>query len=177
VVVRSGKGDKDRTTLLPASLHDELHAHLAQVRQWHEADLAKGYGEAPLPNALARKYPNAGREWAWQYVFPANKMAVDPADNKTRRYHVFDHDLQKAVRRAVRQAGIAKHATPHTFRHSFATHLLMNGTDIREIQELFEHHSVETTMIYTHVVRGFKTKAPAVRWTNCRGGRDAEGYG
>lgn len=159
LVVRSGKGDKDRMTLLPASLHEELRAHLAQVRQWHEADLANGHGEAPLANALARKYPKAGREWGWQYVFPADKVAVDPADGKVRRYHAYEKDLQAAVKRARQAAGIAKHATPHTLRHSFATHLLMNGTDIREIQELLGHQSVETTMIYTHVVREFKTKA------------------
>jgi len=159
IIVRSGKGDKDRTTLLPESLHEELQAHLAKVREWYEADLAKGYGEAPLPDALARKYPNAGKEWGWQYVFPADKVALDPADGKVRRYHVYEKTLQGAIRRAVRRAGITKPASAHTLRHSFATHLLLKGTDIREIQELLGHKSVETTMIYTHVARELKTKA------------------
>ncbi|HCP32323.1 TPA: integron integrase, partial [Candidatus Acetothermia bacterium] len=152
IIVRSGKGDKDRSTLLPKSLHDELRLHLEKVRKWHKADLAKGYGEAPLPDALARKYPGAGKEWGWQYAFPASKVALDPADGKVRRYHVYEKTLQAAIRRAVHRAGITKRASAHTLRHSFATHLLMNGTDIREIQDLLGHKSVETTMIYTHVV-------------------------
>lgn len=159
VLVRSGKGDKDRTTLLPLSLHEALRDHLGKVREWHEADLTAGYGEAPLPDALAPKYPNTAREWGWQYVFPADRVALDPADGKARRYHLHEKLLQSAVRRAVQKAGIAKHASSRTLRHSFATHLLMNGTDIREIQELLGHENVETTMVYTHVVREFKTKA------------------
>ena len=159
IIVRSGKGDNDRTTLLPETLHWELKGQLEKVQKWHESDLANGYGEAPLPNALLKKYPNAGKELGWQYLFPADKVAIDPTDGKVRRYHVYEKTLQAAVTRAVKKSGIIKHASPHTLRHSFATHLLMNGTDIREIQELLGHKSVETTMIYTHVVRDLKTKA------------------
>lgn len=159
VIVRSGKGDKDRATILPVSLHDDLRLHLEKVRRWHKKDLAKDHGEAPLPYALARKYPDAGKEWRWQYLFPADKVAVDPADGKVRRYHIYGKTIQSAVRRAARKAGIARRASPHTLRHSFATHLLLNGTDIREIQELLGHNSVETTMIYTHVVRDMRTNA------------------
>ncbi|HPQ41860.1 MAG TPA: integron integrase [bacterium] len=159
IMVRSGKGNKDRTTLLPTSITDALTEHLCSVRKQHESDLDMGYGEAPLPDALARKYPRAGREWGWQYVFPAMKIAIDPADNKVRRFHINDKTLSAAIRRAVKKAAIVKHASAHTLRHSFATHLLMNGTDIREIQELLGHKNVETTMIYTHVVRDLKSKA------------------
>lgn len=159
VFVRSGKGDKDRSTLLPESLHGPLREHLQIVRRWHEEDLANGFGAAPLPDALDRKYPQAAREWGWQYLFPADKVAQDPADGKVRRYHVYEKTVQAAIRRAVKKAGIVKHATAHTLRHTFATHLLQQGADIREIQELLGHTSVETTMIYTHVLRSLRTKA------------------
>ncbi|MBC8206946.1 MAG: integron integrase [Kiritimatiellales bacterium] len=151
--VRSGKGDKDRSTILPASLMPDLKAHLERVRALHAADLEKGAGAVWLPNALARKYPKAPKEWGWQYVFPAKNLSVDPESGKTRRHHVSETIMQTAIRNAVSVADIAKHVTIHTLRHSFATHLLMQGVNIREVQELLGHKSVDTTMIYTHVVR------------------------
>jgi len=159
IFVRSGKGDKDRSTLLPAAVKEKLRAHLRKVKALHEKDLATGFGEVHLPDALDRKYPNAAKEWKWQYVFPAAGLSVDPRSGAVRRHHVSDTAIQTAVKKAVQKAGIEKHATVHTLRHSFATHLLMNGVNIREVQELLGHKNVETTMIYTHVIRSM-SKAP-----------------
>jgi integron integrase len=152
LIVRSGKGDKDRDTLLPDSLHTALRRQLRHAQTLHRQDLEQGYGQVYLPHALERKYPNAQREWPWQYVFPASKLSTDPRTGQVRRHHVDESSLQKAIHAAVRQAGITKPASCHTFRHSFATHLLENGYDIRTIQELLGHHDVKTTMIYTHVI-------------------------
>lgn len=153
IIVRGAKGDKDRSTVLPDAVQKQLKNHLEKVKSMHEKDLKSGYGEVYLPDALERKYRNACKEWHWQYVFPSSKLSVDPRSGKIRRHHISDKAIQDALKNAVRQAGIAKHATVHTLRHSFATHLLMNGVNIREVQELLGHKNVETTMIYTHVIR------------------------
>jgi integrase len=148
--------------MLPDSVIEPLKEHLQRVRRLHEEDLAKGYGSVYLPDALDRKYPNASREWIWQYVFPSDRLSTDPRSGVVRRHHLDESGLQKAVRAAARAAGINKRVTCHTFRHSFATHLLENGYDIRTVQELLGHKNVKTTMIYTHVLQrgGLAVRSP-----------------
>lgn len=152
IVVREGKGGRDRVTMLPVTLIEELTAHLERVRSLHQYDMREGYGDVYLPYALARKYPRAGREWAWQYVFPSRNRSVDPRSGVMRRHHLDPQAIQRALRDALRRSGVSKPATPHTLRHSFATHLLDRGYDIRTVQELLGHKDVSTTMIYTHVL-------------------------
>lgn len=152
IVVRDGKGQKDRVTMLPKRVSEPLQAYLEKVQRLHREDLAEGFGEANLPFALARKYPGAAREWGWQFVFPSVNRSRDPRGLGIFRHHLHEKTIQRAVREAARRAGLIKHATPHSLRHSFATHLLEAGQDIRTVQELLEHSDVKTTMIYTHVL-------------------------
>jgi len=163
IVVRDAKGNKDRVVPLPQRFVPALREQLAEARRLHDKDRELGYGEVYLPDALARKWPNAAREWGWQYVFPSSRLSVDPRSGRQRRHHIHENVLQKAVKRAARETGITKRVNCHSLRHSFASHLLEAGYDIRTVQELLGHADVSTTMIYTHVLNkpGLSVQSPA----------------
>src|SRR5205085_7595025 len=162
IMVRDAKGGKDRVTMLPINLAEALQRHLRQMKARHEQDLEDGFGSVHLPFALGRKFPNAAKEWAWQYVFPSSRISVDPRSGKRQRHHMAEGLLQSGLKRAVDAAGIVKRANCHSLRHSFATQLLRRGYDIRTVQELLGHKDVSTTMIYTHVLNrpGIAVRSP-----------------